>query len=161
MRLTSNVRVDAGEQDFANWLQELGSGNLPLPTNQVLPENSVIVPPVCLTNDIVSAIYGNLLEMSTNMFRQMSEKVILCPRNDNCDTINSKLLDKFPGNAVTIMSADSIETDDEEEKMHFPEEYLNSITPNGMPNHKLMVKQGVPVILLRNLSLKDGLINGT
>ena len=43
----------------------------------------------------------------------------------------------------------------------YPLEFLNSITPSGMPQHKLKLKPGCIVMLLRNLSLQNGLCNGT
>jgi len=43
----------------------------------------------------------------------------------------------------------------------FPMEYLNSLTPSGMPKNKLELKVGVPVLLLRNLNPAQGLCNGT
>nr|ABO80926.1 hypothetical protein MtrDRAFT_AC144563g48v2 [Medicago truncatula] len=44
--------------------------------------------------------------------------------------------------------------------VHTPE-FLNTITTSGPPNHKLMLKVGVPVILLRNIDTRYGLCNGT
>merc|ERR1712208_36256 len=40
-------------------------------------------------------------------------------------------------------------------------EYLNTLTPSGMPNHRLFLKHGMPLMLLRNLNPKMGLCNGT
>jgi hypothetical protein len=40
-------------------------------------------------------------------------------------------------------------------------EFLNTITPAGMPPCHLALKVGVPVILLRNLNVALGLCNGT
>ncbi|XP_065320848.1 ATP-dependent DNA helicase PIF1-like [Gordionus sp. m RMFG-2023] len=45
--------------------------------------------------------------------------------------------------------------------MNFPIEFLHSQTPSGMPPHKLTLKVGTIVMLLRNLSPKKGLCNGT
>ena len=42
-----------------------------------------------------------------------------------------------------------------------PDEFLNSLTPNGLPPHKLILKKGAIIILLRNINLSDGLCNGT
>ena len=42
-----------------------------------------------------------------------------------------------------------------------PVEFMNSLTPNGLPLHKLVLKVGSIVVLLRNLNVKEGLCNGT
>ena len=40
-------------------------------------------------------------------------------------------------------------------------EFLNSISSSGMPPHKLTLKVGVPIMLLRNIDQNAGLCNGT
>ncbi|XP_016206205.1 ATP-dependent DNA helicase PIF1-like [Arachis ipaensis] len=40
-------------------------------------------------------------------------------------------------------------------------ELLNSINCSGLPPHKLILKVGVPVMLLRNIDQSSGLCNGT
>jgi len=42
-----------------------------------------------------------------------------------------------------------------------PVEYLNSITLSGIPPHKLTLKEGAVVMLMRNLNPSLGLCNGT
>lgn len=42
-----------------------------------------------------------------------------------------------------------------------PTEFLNSLTPNGLPPHKLVLKKGAIVSCLRNLDIDGGLCNGT
>jgi hypothetical protein len=44
---------------------------------------------------------------------------------------------------------------------YYPQEFLNTLTPNGLPPHVLKLKIGCPVILLRNLDPANGLCNGT
>lgn len=43
----------------------------------------------------------------------------------------------------------------------YPTEFLHSLTPSGMPPHRLRLKVNTIVMLLRNISLRDGLCNGT
>ena len=45
--------------------------------------------------------------------------------------------------------------------VHYPLEYLEKETPIGLPPHNLMLKIGMPVILLRNIDILSGLCNGT
>ena len=45
--------------------------------------------------------------------------------------------------------------------LDYPVEYLNSLTFHGFPVHKLTLKVGAIVMLIRNLSINDGLCNGT
>ena len=67
----------------------------------------------------------------------------------------------LPGETKTYLSADSVNCDDNEEAQNYPMEFLNSLTPSGMPPHCRNLKVGSIVMLLRNISLKKGLCNGT
>jgi hypothetical protein len=40
-------------------------------------------------------------------------------------------------------------------------EYMNGLTPNGMPRHCIALKPGNPLMLMRNLEPKNGLCNGS
>ena len=44
---------------------------------------------------------------------------------------------------------------------YYPAEFLNTLTPNGLPPHVLKLKVGCPVILLRNIDPANRLCNGT
>jgi ATP-dependent exoDNAse (exonuclease V) alpha subunit len=60
---------------------------------------------------------------------------------------------------VDFLSADSVE--DTEVANTYPSEFLNTLEVSGMPSHKLSLKIGAPMILLRNLDPSAGLCNGT
>jgi hypothetical protein len=47
------------------------------------------------------------------------------------------------------------------ERLAYPLEVLNSLTIFGFPPHKLTLKKGCVLMLLRNLKIRAGLFNGT
>jgi ATP-dependent exoDNAse (exonuclease V) alpha subunit len=79
------------------------------------------------------------------------------------DDINEKMLSDFPGETKEFLSADSVKenNDNGEGQLLYPVEYLNSITCSGLPLHKLQLKVGCPVMVLRNLNPAEGVCNGS
>ena len=139
------------EKEFAQWLLELGNGTLK--SSYVDELDMIDVPEECSTKDIVKSIFP---DFSTDR----TSSVILTPKNDTSLKLNEEILDKLDGVSYEFLSCDRALCDDEEEAQNYPLEFLNSITPSGMPPHKLKVKMGCTVMLLRNLSSKRGLCNG-
>jgi ATP-dependent DNA helicase PIF1 len=74
------------------------------------------------------------------------------------DEINARMIDIFLGKATIFYSFDSV---DDDERSNYPQDFLNSITPNGLPPHELRIKINCPLILLLNLDLRSGLCNKT
>lgn len=88
----------------------------------------------------------------------LRERAILTPKNDRVHEINEMLLKSFNSDEIEYKSIDSVL--DPDESVHFPSEFLNSLNPPGLPAHKLHIKVGAPVMLLRNLD-PPKLCNGT
>jgi ATP-dependent DNA helicase PIF1 len=88
----------------------------------------------------------------------MRERGILYMRNDYVDQINVGMIDRFPGTTVVFYTFDLV---DDDERNNYHQDFLNSITPNGLPPHELRIKINCPLILLYNLDPRSGLCNGT
>ena len=58
-------------------------------------------------------------------------------------------------------SADYFGEDSEAQSNIYPNEFVNTLLPSGMPQHRLNLKVGAPIILIRNLNRAAGLMNGT
>jgi hypothetical protein len=88
----------------------------------------------------------------------LSGRIILTPLNADASKINNKLVHslKTPGICST-----SIDKTDDSGPGPISVEALNKIDFPGFPTHKLELKEGIPVVLLRNLNIKQGLCNGT
>jgi ATP-dependent DNA helicase PIF1 len=66
---------------------------------------------------------------------------------------------QFPGHEIRVERPDDL--DQEYQAAAVPNEYLNTLTPPGLPPHVLILKEAMPLILLRNLDPYQGLCNGT
>lgn len=75
--------------------------------------------------------------------------------------INEAILDKIPGDERIYYSVDSVDLEEESDPTNYCTEFLNSLTPSGMPPHRLRLKLGCIVVLLRNMNPAIGLCNGT
>ena len=102
--------------------------------------------------------------MSTVTPTFLTERTILSARNDDVSAINTAALNLFPGEVVSYLAADKLSEDDEVDRTittRYPNEYLNSLDPTGLPPFKLDLKVGSLIMLLRNIALNDELCNVT
>jgi len=114
-----------------------------------LPNNKV--------EELIDSVYGTL-KTAVPTSQYLAERAILAPRNSDVANINDMVLDLLPGEPQIYVSADTV-TEGAAEL--YSSEYLNSLTLSGMPYHRLSLKVGATIILLRNLSPLNGLCNGT
>lgn len=86
---------------------------------------------------------------------------ILSPKNDHCQKINAKILDLIPGEAKSYTSVNRLVSENDSEILQFPVEFLDSLELTSLPPHKLTLKVRVIVMLLCNMNVAFGLLNGT
>ena len=159
MRVMASCRNQAEGGDFCSFLLHVGEGTLPVDDD--LPTNTVKIPDEYLLQDedLVDYVYP---DMHLGISMDTASRAILAPKNSDVDYLNNQAMEKFPAIAMRLTSADSIfEDDDDDATAKYPIEYLNSVNVPGIPPHELILKVGVPVVLLRNLDPVHGLCNGT
>ncbi|XP_057719611.1 uncharacterized protein LOC130934037 [Arachis stenosperma] len=165
------VRTIASDQDeteqFGKWLLKVGDG--------LIGDNMDGESEICLLRDIVipssDQAFDELVHFSyPNILENMSSKnilkarTILAPTLDIVEEVNNHLMAIIPGGKKLYLSSDSICMDEgnmESQLDLYGPELLNSINCSGLPPHKLILKVGVPVMLLRNIDQSSGLCNGT
>lgn len=158
LKLTKNMRAKPEEKEFAKFLLEIGNGTYPC---SEADEETIELPLSVITNtDIVTEIYGKKFNSPEDVL-QYSKVAILAPRNDHCQEINKRVLELIPGNVKIYTSLNRLITENDNEELQFPIEFLDSLDLTGLPPHKLELKVGTIVMLLRNLNVKHGLLNGT
>ncbi|XP_076912261.1 uncharacterized protein LOC143570511 [Bidens hawaiensis] len=151
---------------FAKWLLDIGEGNVDGPNDGVatidIPEDLLIKDSVDPISKLFDFVYPDILQNYENK-HYFQDRAILPPTNEIVDEINDSLLKFFLGDEVEYLSSDTIckseyINDTVDTALYFPE-LLNGLRISGLPNHKLVLKVGVPVMLLRNLNQKEGLYN--
>ncbi|XP_016200273.1 ATP-dependent DNA helicase PIF1-like [Arachis ipaensis] len=175
LKLHTNMRLlmsssdqDEGEMKrFANWILDVGNGNI---GSVVGDESEVEIPDdllITTTDDplfhLVDFSYPNLLQNMLD-YRYFQSRVILAPTLESVEKVNDFVLTIFPGMEKEYLSSDTTCQADENEDVQqewFTLEFLNDIKCSGLPNHKLTLKPGVAVMLLRNIDQTSGLCNGT
>ncbi|XP_012575065.1 uncharacterized protein [Cicer arietinum] len=92
------------------------------------------------------------------------KRAILAPTHDTVDIVNDYILSLIPCEDKEYISSDSTIISNENcvvQRDWFTPEYLNDIKYSGIPNHRLRLNIGVPVMLLRNIDQVNGLCHGT
>ncbi|XP_049350419.1 uncharacterized protein LOC125815062 [Solanum verrucosum] len=160
IHLTSNMRART-DPNFSNFLIRVGNGEEnTIRDNLILLPQQIVVHPTgqgkaeeCLVTEIFKGLQQNYRSA-----KFITERAILASRNEFVDNINEMMITRFPGETRTYISFDSAEDDTNN---YYQEEYLNTLTPNGLPPHRLVLKENAPIMMLRNLDPSNGLCNGT
>ena len=93
----------------------------------------------------------------------IEDRAILAPTLETVEEVNDFMLSLIPGDEKQYLSLDSPCHSDEDYEIQgdwFTPEFLNEIKCLGISNHKIKLKVGVLVMLLRNLDQTNGLCNG-
>ncbi|KAD5508647.1 hypothetical protein E3N88_16350 [Mikania micrantha] len=180
IKLTENMRLhrphltsNESQQiaSFSNWLLDIGDGVSGDSTDPLSPDSkNVVIPQQFLIphddsalTKLIDFIYNDsVLQFPTA--ENLSDKAIICPKNETANYINGLILEKAPGQIFTYLSTDSITPrtgDRGDTEMLYPPDYLNQLNFSGIPSHQLNLKVNSPVILMRNLNQTCGLCNGT
>jgi ATP-dependent DNA helicase PIF1 len=108
-------------------------------------------------NKLILDVFPSIEEHATSA-AYMSSRAILSTKNEHVDRLNAMMIERFPGEKKVYHRFDTVVDDPQN---HFPIDFLNSITPNGLHPYELKLKINRPVILLHNLDPNNSLCNGT
>ncbi|CAJ0956192.1 unnamed protein product [Ranitomeya imitator] len=159
-QLQQNMRTSQDEFEYDSWLLKLSNGELSNVNG--LPEDIIEIPNSFFEEgDLITAIFGDSIEITDATVEAISNEAILTPLNDDVYALNDKTLSQVQGEHSTYRSVDTIAEEAGVILTDYPVEFLNSLNPTGMPPHELKLKTGPVIMLLCNLNRKRGLCNGT
>ncbi|KAG3038076.1 hypothetical protein PC121_g23999 [Phytophthora cactorum] len=108
---------------------------------------------------MVDEMYADINNPEIANDEYFANRTILTTTNAVVQCINEAVAQRLEGVSQEYLSTDSVEED--EEVNFFEQEVLHTINTNGIPPHKLTLKKGAPIMMMRNLNLDLGLCNGT
>ena len=142
--------------EFANYLLKIGEGQ---EGEEVDGETWILIRPE--------------IQSKSNTIQEFCSEIfpVIVPINDDAQEVNDILMRQLSGEEMVYKSADKLlnkkkcqgeESKDPEisDDLKFPPEYLNSISLPSMPPHRLVLKPGAPIMLMRNLDPQNGHVNG-
>ena len=134
-----NIKVGEGQ---------LGEGELLIPEGMRTETANL--------SDLVDAVFPSI-DTRFNDASWVGKRAIMSPSNKEVEEVNNAVLQRLPGEEVVLKSIDTTE----EGGADYPPEFLNSCELSGMPPHRLALKPGCMVVLLRNFNQRGGHCNGT
>ncbi|XP_050552387.1 uncharacterized protein LOC126911142 [Spodoptera frugiperda] len=161
LKLSKNMRAHLGGDEsagrFSDLLLKIGNGDFPSFDGMLtIPEELCTV--VTTVQELLSKVYPDIIHIHDKPIEWLCERAILTPKNDQAAAINDILLMSFEGEEKVYTSIDTVVNTDD--ATNYPVEFLNSLKPPGLPYHKLILRVGTPIMLLRNLK-PPKLCNGT
>ena len=153
--LSGNHRIRENKEEFSEWLLKLGNNELQKKKSAPFAE-CIEIPNRCVTQDVLLDIFPDDLPLE-----ELGTRAILTPRNDVSPAINSRILEKLPHQEKWYNSYDQRVSDEPDAAAVYTTEVVNSLTPSGLPQHRLALKSGAIIMLLRNHNRSQGLCNGT
>ncbi|XP_058740882.1 uncharacterized protein LOC131613211 [Vicia villosa] len=152
---------------FSKWILDVGDGKICEPNYGLV---DIEIPQELLISNfddpikaIVDSTYPNLLENFQNV-AYLQGKSILASTIEVVDKINHYVLDLIPGEEKEYLSSDEIDRTNTSYTGAYEvltPEFLSMLRTSGLPNHRIKLKVGTPIMLMRNLDQIDGLCNGT
>jgi len=96
-----------------------------------------------------------------NDFRYFASRAVLAPRNQHVLEANALALGLLPSEGErTYLSNNRIREGTQDDYASYSVEFLSSYESTGLPPHKLTLRPGALLMLVRNLDFRGGLING-
>jgi hypothetical protein len=163
------------QQEFAKWVLNVRDDNVPAIAKVSVDPDWIkisfhmrLLIEDCNLRGLIQTIYLDHQPHSGDAmyFMQCS---ILAPKNIDVDEVNNAILESLSKELHTYLNVDSLVSTEEGANVVarvsmdslYPVDFLNILQFSNITNHKLELKVGMPILLLRNFNQSIRLCNGT
>jgi len=180
LSLKQNMRLLCSPEDpiqqqqvaaFNKWILDIGENKIPTLAKEgedegswiTIPQEFLVSPGENKLAAIVKTIYPDFHARYKDPI-YLVQRAILAPTNELTHSVNDYMVPLVPGREKEYFSSNTIAKSTAQHEAYdllYPIEFLNSINGNNFPQHRIVLKQGIPIMLLRNLNQRAGLCNGT
>lgn len=109
-------------------------------------------------DDLIRDVYQDIDNINLKDNDYFCGRAILAPLNTMTKNINKKILDLFRGDEVKYLAKNTILNENDAHIIQ--PETLAALNSSGIPEHEIILKIGVPIIIMRNVRLPN-ICNGT
>ena len=176
LELTTNVRVlragmdDSRLLDFCAWQMRIGNGveedargsSVDSFAERLVRISDDLIVAGEDRRDRINAVFPNVGAFGPHVDREarlaFTRRSVRAPRNDDQRHLNEDIVRRVSPEEFESLSVDG--TVDMDSSVIYPGEFLQALTPAGMPTHRVVLKVGAPFMLLRTINPSTGLFNG-
>jgi len=158
LRMNNDVEQSNLLDLHSKWLLSVGEGTM----NYAIPQTNIFQIPsgmACTSLvELEAKVFGDLHLHYKNP-EYLRDRAIMSCTNDVIQDCNKRIVAQLPGSLVNCESTYRFVNDDDNLRHDIGS--LRCINSSGLPPHLLQLKIGTCIILIRNLSIKEGHCNGT
>ena len=171
IRLTENMRINRLLQSdascdrrlqleaYSKYLLDLGNGDIP----SVIPNSNIIEVPSHMVRtskrSLEESVYPNFADNYANE-QYLLQRCIMSSRNDTIRQLNYEMMQQISNGHEDVVYLSRDSCTEPEDQANYDTDFLNRIEGSGLPTHRLVLRVGACIILIKNLSIRRKHVNG-
>uniref|UniRef100_A0A914GSI1 ATP-dependent DNA helicase n=1 Tax=Globodera rostochiensis TaxID=31243 RepID=A0A914GSI1_GLORO len=163
--LANGIRPDTESREDGTYETACEHIGLPRPEGIHIAKTYVVIERDALIEFVFPL---DLLKDPIAQWAQLEGRAILCPLNRETLELNNIIMDRLPtrervytGFTTPVSDETTVDVGLQNNVADVNYENLSRLTPPGIPEHNLRVKVGAVMMIITNISLEEGLCNGT
>ena len=144
-------------QQFSEWLLNIGNDTANIEFNNIIEIPNKMT---CKSLSESEKKY-HYFESNYKSISYLKERVIMSTTNEIIQDLNFKMIEQIPDSGDLYISKSHDSCLDKKDGPLYDDKFLNKLNVYGLPPHQMPIKKNAAIILIRNLDMLHGHVNGT